>query len=423
MRYILPLFGVLLLLVTPVNLHAQDESHGDEIRQNQAWLALSTDAHGVASVSLEIPAEVADREQLKRTVAESFSFPLQFDNHRVTGRYGFEEFPDKETAEADLQRPWTTITATSPKPFSGGIIKSTCQIDLRSLLALLQQHHVDYLKVLVLFRKGTRAIEIQGVKRTPIGTVANVHHYYADIDVRAGTSFPVMKFAVGYSAVDFLKKCLPLFVFLLLPALGTFLSARRSSASPAELWGKHLRFFNRLLSVVWLAWLPIFFLSGVGEIILFVTGVDHGDLGSVGEAVNVAFYFIPPVIAMFLCHAASGRVYEQVRSVDWSPRQVVRQAIIANAISLIPMFLLILGMHTFVRSPRQTALYVIVGYVGFILLSQNMGRLLGSRLHALTSGDLRDRLFDLAHRAGVKLQQVYVLPETSAQLSNAFARS
>jgi hypothetical protein len=52
-----------------------------------------------------------------------------------------------------------------------------------------------------------------------------------------------------------------------------------------------------------------------------------------------------------------------------------------------------------------------------------MARLLGSRLHALTSGDLRDRIFDLAQRAGVKLKQVYVLPETSAQLSNAFARS
>jgi Zn-dependent protease with chaperone function len=139
--------------------------------------------------------------------------------------------------------------------------------------------------------------------------------------------------------------------------------------------------------------------------------------------VNVAFYFIPPVIAMFLCHLASGRVYEQVPTVDWSPRRVVRQAVIGNALTLIPMFLVIVGMYTFARSARLAALYIIVGYIGFLLLSQNMARLLGSRLHALTSGDLRDRIFDLAHRAGVKLRQAYVLPETSAQLSNAFARS
>lgn len=164
----------------------------------------------------------------------------------------------------------------------------------------------------------------------------------------------------------------------------------------------------------------MYFFSGIGELITFLFGADRR---GVGQIVNVAFYFIPPVVAMFLCHFASRRVYEQVLSVDWSPRLVVRRAIIANTLSLIPMFLVIIGMFTFVRSPRQSALYVIIGYVGFIVLSQNIGRLLGSRLHALTSGDLRNRIFDLAHRAGVKLRQVYVLPETSAQLSNAFARS
>jgi len=87
------------------------------------------------------------------------------------------------------------------------------------------------------------------------------------------------------------------------------------------------------------------------------------------------------------------------------------------------MFLVIVGLHMFVRNARQAALFVIIGYAGFLVLSLNIGRLLGSRLHALTSGDLRDRIFDLANRAGVKLRQVYVLPETSAQLSNAFARS
>jgi Zn-dependent protease with chaperone function len=198
------------------------------------------------------------------------------------------------------------------------------------------------------------------------------------------------------------------------------LSARRRSSSPEELWGRHLRFLNRLLSLTWLVWLPIYYFSGVSEVVLFVFGEDRPGLGQI---LYVAFYFVPPIIAMFLCHFASSRVYEQVFSVDWSPRQVVKRAIISNALSLIPMFLVIVGMYTFATSARLAALYIIVGYVGYIILTQNMARLLGSRLHALTSGDLRDRIFDLAQRAGVKLKQVYVLPETSAQLSNAFARS
>ena len=414
------LFACLLLIVAPVQ--SQDDEEESEIPLNQAFLAVYTDSKGAATVSLNVPGEVQDREQLKRIVAGSFSFPLQFDNSPATWRYSLEEAVDQANAESKSERPWTTISGKSPKAFTGGILRSTCQIDLRSLLPLLRQYNLDYLKVFVLFQNGTRDVKIHGANRIPNVAGVNLYHYDLLIDVHTAGS-PVLNFSMGYSAGDLLRKSAPLLLFLLLPALATGLSARRSSPNPEELWGKHLRFVHRLLNVVWIVWLPIYFVSSAGEIIMFVFGGNLLSLGSVGQLVNVAFYFIPPVIAMFLCHIASGRVYEQVRSVDWSPREVVRRAVIANVISLIPMFLVIVGLSMFVRSPRQAALFVIIGYVGFILLSQNIGKLLGSRLHALTSGDLRDRIFDLAHRAGVKLQQVYVLPESSAQLSNAFARS
>ncbi|HKG61584.1 MAG TPA: hypothetical protein VKB05_17630 [Pyrinomonadaceae bacterium] len=413
------LFACLLLIITPVR--AQDDEQESEIPQNQAFLAVYTDLNGAATVSLNVPADVQDHEQLKRILAASFSFPLQFDNRPTTWRYSLKEAVDQAVTESKSKRPWTTISAKSPKAFAGGILSSTCQIDLRSLLPLLRQYNLDYLKVLVLFQNGTRDVKIHGAHRLP--TVAfNLYHFDALIDVHIGVP-PVLNFSMGYNTADLLRKSSPLLLFLLLPALATMLSARRSSPNPEELWGKHLPFVSRLLNVVWVVWLPVYFVSGIGEIIMFVFGGDLLSLGSMGQIVNVAFYFIPPVIAMFLCHVASGRVYEQLRPVDWSPRQVMRHAVIASAISLIPMFLVIVGLSMFVRSPRQAALFVIVGYVGFILLSQNMGKLLGTRLHALTSGDLRDRIFDLAQRAGVKLQQVYVLSETSAQLSNAFARS
>ncbi|HEX5602003.1 MAG TPA: M48 family metalloprotease [Pyrinomonadaceae bacterium] len=414
-------FACLLLIVIPVN--AQDDEDEDfEIPEHQAYLAVFTDAKGAATVSLSIPAEIQDREQLKRIVAGSFSFPLQFDKSPVTRRESFEEAVDQAAAESESARPWTTISGKSPKAFTGGILSSTCQVDLRSLLPLLRQYKVEYLKVLVFFQNGSQSVKIQGAKRiaAPKGVVWD--RFDALIDVHIGVA-PVLNFSMGFSAVDLLRKFSPLLLFLLLPALATFLSARRSSANPEELWGKHLCFVHRLLSVMWIVWLPVYYVSNVGEILTFAVRGDLLSLGGAGQFVNIASYFFVPVTAMFLCHVASGRVYEQVRSVDWSPREVVRRAIIANAISLIPMFVVIVGLSMFVRSPRQAVLFGIIGFVGVILLRQNMGKLLGSRLHALTSGDLRDRIFDLAQRAGVKLQQVYVLPESSAQLSNAFARS
>ncbi len=419
-RFLL-LFACLLLTVIPIQ--AQDDDEEDsEIPEHQAFLAVFTDAKGAASVSLSIPAEIQDPEQLKRIVAGSFSFPLQFDKSPVTRRESFEDAVDQAAAESESERPWTTISGKSPKAFTGGILRSTCQVDLRSLLPLLRQYNVEHLKVLVFFQNGTRDVKIDGAKRI-LGAKGVVwDRYDAFIDVRGGV-FPVLNFSMGYGAVGLVRKSSPLLLFLLLPAIATLLSARRSSANPEELWGKHLRFVNRLLNVVWIVWLPVYYVSNVGEILTFAVRGNFLSPGGVGQLVNIACYFVVPVIAMFLCHIASGRVYEQVRSVDWSPREVMRRAVIASAISLIPMFLVIAGLSMFVRNPRQAVLFGIVGFAGVILLRQKMGKLLGSRLHALTSGDLRDRIFDLAQRAGVKLQQVYVLPESSAQLSNAFARS
>jgi heat shock protein HtpX len=414
------LFACLLLMVASVQ--AQDDEEEQEFPQNQAFLGFYTDANGAATVSFIVPAEVQDREQLKRILASSFSFPLQFDNNPAHWDYSPEEAADPAPAESKSVRPFTTISARSSKTFTGGILNSACQIDLRSLLPLLRQYNLDYLKVTAFFQNGTRDVKVQGAHRLPTVGGVNLYHYDALIDVNLSVA-PVLKFSMGYSILDLIRKSAPLLLFLLLPAFATMLSARRRSANPEELWGKHLRFVNRLLKVVWVVWLPVYFVSSVGEIIRFVFAGQLLGLGGVGQVVNVAFYFVPPVIAMLLCHVASGRVYGQLRPVDWSPRQVVRHAVIANAISLIPMFLVIVGLSMFAKSPRQAVLFAIVGFVGVILLSQNMGKLLGSRLHALTSGDLRDRIFDLAHRAGVKLQQVYVLPESSAQLSNAFARS
>jgi Zn-dependent protease with chaperone function len=412
---ILLLFACLLLFVTP--LRAQDDEESPELTENRAWLTVRIDPYGAATVSLELATDVKDKELLKRSLAESFSFPLQVSDRPAPSRY--DELEEEETTEGIARRPWTSILAKSPKAFAGGMLESTCDINLQYLLPQLQSHNIESLKVWVLFQNATRNVEIEGAKRLALPGRITLDQYEADIDVRGG-AVPVLHFAMGYSAGVLFRKSSVLMLFLLLPALWTMLYAHRPSSNAEELWGRHLRFLHRLLNVVWLAWLPIYFFSGVGEIISFAFGNDRRGLGQI---VNVAFYFIPPVIAMFLCHLASGRVYEQVPTVDWSPRRVVRQAVIGNALTLIPMFLVIVGMYTFARSARLAALYIIVGYIGFLLLSQNMARLLGSRLHALTSGDLRDRIFDLAHRAGVKLRQAYVLPETSAQLSNAFARS
>ena len=75
------------------------------------------------------------------------------------------------------------------------------------------------------------------------------------------------------------------------------------------MWARYFRFLFRLMNVVWLAWLPISSLSNLGEIIATLVGRNYRLLGEIS---NLTYYFIPPLLVVYLCHFLSFRVYARV---------------------------------------------------------------------------------------------------------------
>ena len=406
-HHFLQLGLILALFVIPVQLRAQD---GEEsLRPNQASLTVHVDKRGAAKVSLMLQVAVSDQESLKRALAESWSFPVQF-SHLDLG--------EEDSEETEQDYPWTFITAESTKAFSHSGLKSSCRINLQSLLPQLRSLNVESLKVLVLFENVPGDLTVAGAQRKAFfGTHVDI--YEANVDLRA-PALNVIDFTIGYSAGDILLKTIPLVVFLILPSLWTRRSVRKFGSRPEELWGRHLRFITRMLNVIWIVWLPVYVLSGLDGVVSFVFGPDRQDMA---QLVNLTFYFVPPIVAMLLCHATSRKVYELVPSIEFSPRDVVRHSITVTTFSLAPLFLLILGINTFRTSARQAALYMVIGYIGWLILNHFVGKAFDPSSYAMAPGDLRDRIFELARKAGVLLKDAYVLPEDRAQLSNAFARS
>ena len=406
-HHFFPLGLILALFVIPVQLRAQDEE--ENLRPNQGSLTVHVDKSGAARVSLLLHVTVSDQEPLKRALAESWSFPLQF-NHLDLG--------EEDSEETEQDYPLTFIIAESDRAFSHSGLKSSCRLNLQSLLPHLRSLNVESLKVLVYFENVPGDLTVSGAQRKVFfGTHVDV--YEANIDLRA-PAFHAIAFTMGYTAGDILPKTIPLAVFLILPSFWTRRSARKFSSRPEELWGQHLRFINRMLNVIWIVWLPVYVLSGLDGVVSFVFGPDRQDLA---QLVNLMFYFVPPIVAMLLCHATSRKVYELVPSIEFSPRDVVRHSITVTTFSLAPLFLLILGINTFRTSARQAALYMVIGYIGWLILNHFVGKGFDPSSYAMAPGDLRDRIFELARKAGVLLKDAYVLPEDRAQLSNAFARS
>src|SRR5215213_1763275 len=169
------LFACLLLFVTPT--HAQYDSESPELPKNQGWLTVHIDPYGAAYVALELPIKVQDQEQLKRSLAESFSFPVQVSDSN-------DQLQDEATEDGDSRGPWTSISARSPKAFSGGL-RSTCRLNLQPLLTQLRSYQLDHLKLLVIFKNANRDLEIEGAEKQPIAGGIYVDHYEAYIDLRA----------------------------------------------------------------------------------------------------------------------------------------------------------------------------------------------------------------------------------------------
>jgi Zn-dependent protease with chaperone function len=216
---------------------------------------------------------------------------------------------------------------------------------------------------------------------------------------------------------------LPIIGFMIVPLMLIAWKSRsvlKLKDQPAEMWGSYFHFLGRILNWLWVIWIPVYAWSNVNEVVSASLGPKFG-LGA--RALAQVFWLAPPILVMWLCHLLSRKVYRNVRGAEWSPADVVRRAIAGVTAAFIPFLMIIVVIETWGSGSRLTATLSIVAVLGSAAVARLITRSVRYSMYSATSGELRDRIFQLAQRAGVTLKQIYVLPEGKAQLSNAFARS
>ncbi len=107
---------------------------------------------------------------------------------------------------------------------------------------------------------------------------------------------------------------------------------------------------------------------------------------------------------------------------DWTWSEARRDALLLLAGTLLPLTIGAAAIGALATGGRGGgALAVAVAVALAITLLGRRQRNAGLTFHAVTSGELRDRVFAIAARAGVKLTQLYVVPLRRVRLANAFA--
>jgi Zn-dependent protease with chaperone function len=233
-------------------------------------------------------------------------------------------------------------------------------------------------------------------------------------------------FEFGYSGTRVIRLSVVLGLVLLLPVALTFWFRRRSLTAPDEvktaIWFAHRRFLT--WTALWgtLVWWTALDLLRANELLRFLLPPWEWSDAAGSAIFPWVLLWIPPTVIYFLCLALSSPM-QSLRGTQRTQRQILNQSFWAVARFVFPLSFVCLGIAEMLNAPRIAVLLIVAGIVTGKYATGRFIRAYVIELHALTSGELRDRAFAMAQRARTRLNQLYVLPTEQIRMANAFAHA
>jgi Zn-dependent protease with chaperone function len=183
----------------------------------------------------------------------------------------------------------------------------------------------------------------------------------------------------------------------------------------------------------WFSYLRVLSWCGIGLLLLWIVGnsIRHGlealfayqlaawDAGSV--ALQVAIFIVPPWMAYLICVLSSYRVYVHVRGETWTRGEFFANQLLDVARQMLPVTCLLAGVMMLGVNPRASMGLFVGVYLTYTICTRLKLKVAGTHPEALTTGELRDRVFELAKRAVVEVKQIFIMPAGKSQMANAFA--
>ena len=210
---------------------------------------------------------------------------------------------------------------------------------------------------------------------------------------------------------------------LVIPVIiAAWIRVRALAAPPTDVaraWFGFARQAQWLSIAGWFGWVAALTLTGVDR--WTSTGLRYA--GGAGLALGlIVLWVVPPALAGLAIQAITYDVQRRLRGSEWTLSEHLRCAVWQLAALLVPLALLGLTPVAFLTGHTSLAVISAIGVlVTRILFLRLYSQTLGLAPHAVTTGPLRDRLFDLGTRAGVPVRQLYVMPTTRGRIANAFA--
>jgi heat shock protein HtpX len=231
----------------------------------------------------------------------------------------------------------------------------------------------------------------------------------------------------GYQPSTIERGAVTLILILIAPiALVFWLGRKALSADVTDksmVWFSYMRALSWILNGLLIFWWAALEFFHVEPILRFCTaGLSHASVLS-HPVVGQILGWVPPSLIWLCCYRLSHPVQEKLRGLRWTRRELTFQSLYSVLAGFFPVALFLTALELLTTSSSSAAMFFAAAVLVRTFAANALLKLTGMQPHALTSGPLRDRAFDMAHRLGVKLLQVYLIPSGKGQMANAFASS
>ena len=431
------LFGLLILFIAlPISAlqNNPDYDEADALADSHAYLNLIYDNSGAANVHLTLPAQPRSWDDITLSLSEMLGCPVGIFRHPqvnpVSLKY-FNQLPPRERQKRIEQFEKQYALELNGK----------CAASLHRT-GLIFDGTLDFTRLLTEFKvSGMSSLELQlmlpklpyrsvtGLPETKLRAPSSLfggdlnESRFVSIPVSQSGPAPKLHIAVGWSRAAILQTAFRTLIFCLLP-IGILLRTRslsllRSREDPTGAWFAYMKTLGWCTKGGMLLWY-VTNLGGRREIEqMFSVLVSAGP--RLLATIDLAVFFIPAAFIYLACISISHRVFVEVKRAQYTWAQFLTEHSLTLAQRILPIALISAAIGLMKDDPRLAGGWIFVAYLLAILLGRSKLKLTKGYPQIVSAGELRDRVFALATKAGVALQQVVILPAQRMQMANAFA--
>ncbi len=306
------------------------------------------------------------------------------------------------------------------------------QFDLLPLLTVLKSLEIEHLDV-ILNLPNIGSMEVLPAGESPLSDFESgegwmqwfAPSYLAyDIDT-ANPQITKITYRYGFTANQIILRAGILAIVLLLPVIAVWWMRSRTLRIHAQGIHTHLWFgYQRSLAWIetgfWIIWTAAFF--GLAALDWLPMLLSKASDGAWQSAAIPFLIVVPPMLIGALNRGLSYRVTKEIGESDYKLSEILAQYALGQGVVLFPFVMVLLAPFLFEQHLWSNAIAVLA-FVGLLLSLSSLRKLNDWTPYAITTGELRDRIFELAKPTGVEIKQIYLLPMKRSRMVNAFAVS